>query len=476
MGHRGLPRDGNLSRTSSSMASGINRVALSWTKLLRPFNARDIGIAVGKVAAGTAAAGAGLALGLKQLKRAQQADERLDVWKEASFDLTPRVSSARDARQVLPKIACDLAGCSAEEFWAAARRLRPVEADVQGLEEMGLAGDALAAARRTMAERWRALGYFDGVLSEPTRAELFGRRLTSDAQCVDVGVLVPPYLASFAEVLGVQPPSWEPRPTLREEAAASLRSWGCALLRGAVAPADVAALREQLGLGSGASSRRATEVGQWLLQHDPNIAMGRYTFGRLHCLLRGSPELEPQAVAVHAAIAPIVHAYFKDEELAGGRVFLSEAQLIVADPCAEGQTWHIENSSAPGLTVFVPLSNITSDRGPQELLPGTHFLSDSSLPLRERARRCLRALCATHGTVVAASPERPWAAGDALVMDGRLLHRGLSNDSLGAPAAVLVLRYDLTRAPPPGCSRWRLRAMTQLGGVLQSMFWLYAVV
>ena len=33
-----------------------------------------------------------------------------------------------------------------------------------------------------------------------------------------------------------------------------------------------------------------------------------------------------------------------------------------------------------------------------------------------------------------------WAAGDALVLDGRTLHRGLGNDSLGASIPMLVPR------------------------------------
>jgi len=336
---------------------------------------------------------------------------------------------------------------------------------------------------QALARKWREAGYFGGP-QEKSRAELFGRRLTSDAQGVDIGVRVPTYLdvgsSSPAKDSSpaISPPSWEPRPALRDNAADSLRHWGCVLLRGAVAAGDVAALREDLGLGSGLSSRRAAEVGQWLLQRDPNIAMGRYTFGRLHCLLRGSPEFEPRVVALHSAVAPLVHTFFREEEAAGARVFLSEAQLIVADPCAEAQGWHVENVAGAGLTVFVPLNSISDERGPQAILPGTHHLQDGTVPLRSRLRLCLKALCSTHGVVSVAGTgrESAWAAGDALVLDGRLLHRGLPNDSLGAPSAVLVLRYDLTSSPAPGCSRRWLLLMTQVGSTLEALFKLYAVV
>mmetsp|Transcript_92996 Transcript_92996/g.250978 ORF Transcript_92996/g.250978 Transcript_92996/m.250978 type:complete len:450 (+) Transcript_92996:68-1417(+) len=442
----------------------------AWKRFLASPKAQRVAVTAGKVAAGCAAAGCGLALGLRELKRSQKP---VDMWSEVTFDLRNR-ADRRGLEQGGPsKQLCSLGGFSADEFWAAARRLRPVELQLQELEEE-TRGGASGSSGEALVERWRAAGYF---MKEPSRAELFGRRLTSDGQGVDIGVLVPPYLTSEVGVPAVQPPNWEPRPQLREEASQAVQRWGCALLRGAIAPEDVTALRESLGLGNGMGARRATEVGQWLLQRDPNVGMGRYTFGRLHCLLRGSPELEPHAMAVHAALAPLVHSFFRKEEAAGRRVFLSEAQLIVADPCAEGQGWHLENAGGPGLTVFLPLSNIAADRGPQSVLPGTHHLSDGSLGLRERLRLCLKALCATHGAVAsAAAPDRTWAAGDALVLDGRLLHRGLPNDSLGSPAAVLVLRYDLTASPPPGCTRGWLRMMTHTGSLLQALFGLYAMV
>ena len=49
-------------------------------------------------------------------------------------------------------------------------------------------------------------------------------------------------------------------------------------------------------------------------QHDPNVSMGRYTFGRLHLLLRGSPRFEADAVAPHASLAPLIHKHFEIQE------------------------------------------------------------------------------------------------------------------------------------------------------------------
>eukprot|EP00928_Gymnodinium_smaydae_P040770 TRINITY_DN2761_c0_g2_i1.p3 TRINITY_DN2761_c0_g2~~TRINITY_DN2761_c0_g2_i1.p3 ORF type:complete len:227 (+),score=46.37 TRINITY_DN2761_c0_g2_i1:1807-2487(+) len=224
-------------------------------------------------------------------------------------------------------------------------------------------------------------------------------------------------------------------------------------------------------------------------QRDANVAMGRYTFGRLHCLLRGSGAFEPAAVAAHAAVAPLVHAFFRPHTAEGASVFLSEAQLVVADPCAETQRWHLDSVGGPALTVLVPLSTARASHGPQAVLPASHHLHDRRLPLLQRFGKCVSALAASHGaqtlvahpsasSAAAAAPDAEgcWAAGDALLLDSRLLHRGLPNESLGAPFALLVLRYDLTDSPPPGCGRTFLLSMARVGSVLEHMFKFYAAV
>merc|ERR1712216_833964 len=160
----------------------------------------------------------------------------------------------------------------------------------------------------------------------------------------------------------------------------------------------------------------------------------------------------------------------------GERVFLSEVQLIIAEPCAEMQQWHLDSVGGRSLSVFMPLVPVSAERGPQAVLPGTHCLNDGTLSLRERFRRCLVALCATHGAVTGVPREGDgstavpcWAAGDALLLDGRTMHRALSNEYLGAPTPILVLRYDLDASPPPGCNRWWLRSMSQTGSALDAI-------
>eukprot|EP00931_Biecheleriopsis_adriatica_P064244 TRINITY_DN39055_c0_g1_i1.p1 TRINITY_DN39055_c0_g1~~TRINITY_DN39055_c0_g1_i1.p1 ORF type:complete len:509 (-),score=96.62 TRINITY_DN39055_c0_g1_i1:36-1562(-) len=482
----------------------------------------------GKASAGILAAGAGLAIGLREAKRALRYETPVDLWSQASFDVrrstagTPESAAAASALAALPGL-CARAGISEEDFWAAARRLSPVEIQLEELHESFVA-DAKGASKLSPADRhtkedelvatWKELGYFDQNVLMRDRANTFGRRLTSDAQGVDIGVLVPPYLSSNAgrnkadagdEVPSTQAVAWKTPASisgtqtqlcLRDAAESSLDRWGCVLLRGLLSAEDILQLKTALGIGGvngkdgrHIPSRRAAEIGMWMEQHDPNILMGRFTFGRLHVLLRGSPIFEPEAVAPHASLAPLVHGHFKEEQRAGKRIFLSEAQLIIADPLCEMQRWHLDAVGGRGISVFVPLTNVALDRGPQQVLPGTHSLHDPRLSFREGVRRCLSALCATHGAVSTAeglslSPKafdsdakhRIWAAGDALVLDAAALHRGLTNESLGAPAPVLVLRYDVREHPPPGCRRSWLVAMQQLGSMLDSVFRLYAFV
>ena len=42
------------------------------------------------------------------------------------------------------------------------------------------------------------------------------------------------------------------------------------------------------------------------------------------------------------------------QDMAGNPIFLSEAQLVVADPCAELQQWHIDSASGRGREVGTP--------------------------------------------------------------------------------------------------------------------------
>ena len=112
-------------------------------------------------------------------------------------------------------------------------------------------------------------------------------------------------------------------------------------------------------------------------------------------------------------------------------------------------SWHADNSSC-GLTVILALGDISPAHGPTQLWPHAH------------SGQIVRAL--QHGPIPAiagsdvhadyraheALKERPiLRAGDALVFDARMLHRGLSNYS-DEPRPVVVWQFTDVATPPPG--------------------------
>ncbi|CAK9015113.1 unnamed protein product [Durusdinium trenchii] len=452
---------------------------MAWRHLQRWLEANPVvkrsAIIAAKGVVGASAGAVGLAL---------QYETPVDVWREASLDVRSSGASSSAASALASvRSVCARNQIQEEDFWAAAKRLRPVEQQLEELHALGLPKDKLHAREDELAAKWKEKGYFDPKRLAIDRATLFGRRLTSDAQGVDIGLLVPPYLplhgkttvtTGSVDAPATSPVSWSQ--DMLQQSEKALDTWGFVLLRGLLTPEDVQSLRCALGLDckdKRAPPRRAAEVGLWQQQQDPNVSMGRYTYGRLHLLLRGSPQYEMDAVSPHASVAPLVHKHFEIQDMAGNPIFLSEAQLVIADPCAETQQWHIESATGKGLSIFIPLGNVALDRGLQELLPGTHVLHDPRHGLRDRWRRCLRSLCATHGGVLAMT-DNVWSAGDALVLDSGTLHRGLANDSLGAPVPVLVLRYDPKDRPAPGCRRSWLLTMTRMGQCLSNVFHLYS--
>jgi len=426
---------------------------------------------------GALAATAGLALGLHEVKKSLKTHQPENLWLSASVRLREGASDSgnpfpkQDARAALQRLASRF-GFEVEAFQGAARLLHPVELQFQELWEANGKKSAteMRAAEAACVQHWRDRGYLEHATQRRIK---FGRRLTSDAQGVNIETQVPPHLIADPSVPSCTPASWAK--DTRDRAVDALRRWGCVLVHNAITDDDIHYLREELGLGNGLAKKKGGEVTRWLLAQDPNIQFGRYTIGRCHQLLRGSPRVEPFGVSVHAAVAPLVHAYFAEAEAEGASAYLSEAQLIVADPFAAMQFWHLDNTLGPCLTVIVPLNDMGKDRGEQQILAGTHALHDSSQPVLQRIQHCLKCLFQLHGPSSTSEPT-PWKAGDAFVLDGRLLHRGADHFGWGAPTAVLLLRYDLDGRPFPGCTKTWLLFTTKIGNWLERMLRLYSVV
>jgi len=130
---------------------------------------------------------------------------------------------------------------------------------------------------------------------------------------------------------------------------------------------------------------------------------------------------------------------------------LINLSLLVATPGCPDQPWHADgghvslskHEKCHVFNVFVPLVDVPLSMGPTELRPGTHFHTRNLAPmmLAARARGTLRP------PVV---PEME--AGDALVFDYRVLHRGRTNASDVANVAADDAAADTSFSARPDAS------------------------
>ena len=106
-----------------------------------------------------------------------------------------------------------------------------------------------------------------------------------------------------------------------------------------------------------------------LLEEFPDVVPRRLTKGRLHFFIRGT-RLGEQLELLHAAWLPLVHAAIPTRGLR--RPYVSEMALVYQDPLAKAQSWHRDTVS-PGISVIVPLNDLSEEGGQQEVLRGTHI-------------------------------------------------------------------------------------------------------
>ncbi|PHJ16170.1 phytanoyl- dioxygenase superfamily protein, partial [Cystoisospora suis] len=115
-------------------------------------------------------------------------------------------------------------------------------------------------------------------------------------------------------------------------------------------------------------------------------------------------------------------------------VYVSDLQTVDADPLADIQPWHRDNSSR-SLTVLIPLYDVQEANGPTELILKSHLLypshRHSHLSPKMKGSggwRCrwemwreffFSFFAETEGSI------RPCLkAGDILIYDSRVIHRG----------------------------------------------------
>lgn len=154
---------------------------------------------------------------------------------------------------------------------------------------------------------------------------------------------------------------------------------------------------------------------------------------------------------------PFVKAHFRDQ--LGEYIealYQSEMQMVSSLPGSEKQPWHVDNTMS-GLTVIVPLIDITMENGPTEFVAYSHMwekgLPPASVGIFRAVLRSpiggiflsLLCSCAPTGNFV----QPVIKAGSILLLDARTVHRGLANLS-DERRSILVFRYDEWTNHPPG--------------------------
>eukprot|EP00928_Gymnodinium_smaydae_P054036 TRINITY_DN37888_c0_g1_i1.p1 TRINITY_DN37888_c0_g1~~TRINITY_DN37888_c0_g1_i1.p1 ORF type:complete len:481 (-),score=51.42 TRINITY_DN37888_c0_g1_i1:66-1508(-) len=372
----------------------------------------------------------------------------------------------------------------------AARRMRgPIERDLVAVERSVHAAETPTCSPqalrtgfyRELLERWRGQGFLDepeeapppryrqGIDLVTQRDESYGRDIGCEAPlCILQGV---------EEVVAAANTQERPQtldPTALFEASGELESSGVVRLRGLLSQSDVEALRERLYVQTSALDHRRRDAQLFapvrtydltpLQEEDPDLEPALTAPGRRHLYLRGR-HLESAVRHVIAGAMPLVWEHFaRTTHTPATGLYLSELQLLVADPCAVEQFWHVDNA-AGGLTVFVPLTSVSRDIGPTHVLPGTHRL----LGQDRSYAACASAFLDTEGV-----PVCTMEAGDALVYDARTFHRCAANRRYDRSRLALVFRFDVHR--PPGIGAWGTLFVSWTGSVLASLQRLYSAL
>jgi len=156
---------------------------------------------------------------------------------------------------------------------------------------------------------------------------------------------------------------------------------------------------------------------------------------------------------------PLVTSYLPTTEDTSSH--RSDLQLLVSLPQSKDQFFHQDNRRQ-GLTVLIPLVNVTLENGPTQLLPRSHHLTaGAGEQVTSMDCSILSSMVEVEGSMRACIP-----AGSAVVYDSRTLHRGLANADPVESRPVLVFRYDYDDTPPPGHTVTSTILFRALGNIL----------
>jgi hypothetical protein len=211
-----------------------------------------------------------------------------------------------------------------------------------------------------------------------------------------------------------------------------------------------------------AAARACPVVADAAMRPRPSLAFAQTSRGRWHCIDKSMDIVSLRAFErLEQLFAPCAAEFFA-AEAQDGAFYRSELQVVSSQPGAAAQMWHQDNSSR-GLTVVVPLLEQTPELGPTQLLLGSQRLTGPTPgPEEGLAHR----IWACFASVEVAQP--PLALGSALLMDARLVHRGLPNNSAAIDRPVVIYRYDLVSSPPPGHTVASTTAVRLLGLALHA--------
>ena len=132
----------------------------------------------------------------------------------------------------------------------------------------------------------------------------------------------------------------------------------------------------------------------------------------------------------------VTHMGSQDCEL-----IMTTLQIVDSLPGSAIQIWHADNAEK-GITVIIPLINLTERNGPTELISGSQNLLCNAWTKAPNER-------GDDSVWSKLSVVKPLlSAGDGLIVDARVLHRGGANMS-ETSRAILVIRFDDKKSPPP---------------------------
>jgi len=387
------------------------------------------------------------------------------------------------------------AGANLSAVFDAARRLRlPIERDLVNVERSlanGAEGSSVLRRQELYAAlvaEWRATGGLDELASSILPKYRHGIDIVTqrdESYGQNIGCEVPLCLLQSHEDAPRAGVIASDIRSLRnadiERAADALSRHGVVLLQGLVPPDRIRTAREQLHVPSSALDQRAASAklgigpvrdypGDALEEEDPELMPINSSPGRRHFYLRGGP-LEAVIGDIQAGAMPLVWEHLTRMPGFTARTsqpYVSEVQLIISDPCALDQFWHIDNA-AHGLTLFVPLTQVSEDLGPTLFLPGSHHLFQNELSWPTRLSNFAESFFSCSGV-----PAGTMAAGDALLYDARVMHRCAANKRYERVRVALVFRYDFER--PPGFHATGTALVAKAGSGLAKLQRIYAAL